>query len=423
MSDSLTEAQFNRLSRTIMGNPSASVRKEALLEIRKLDHAGLGDLYQQVIADDKDDDVRDLAQNLLNKYEIQEALKRGSFEKPAATIPVPEPEPTSEPTWLERNYPSEPKPSTTTLGELLEKPSGPAWTCRFCGTENSGGIQCASCGAERNLDIITEEALRKRKSQENSPLGFNDVFLLQPTNMSYLLGQSKLVSTMGRLGLGCTALFLLPFVAIGLFVIIFAGTEWRNYYILDTSGVVVRGQYTDKYITTDDDDGGTTYYVDYVYEVNERPFIGNHSVSWDVYNRAGIGEGVSILYAPNDPSLSRIEGTNDISTPVFLTFFAVCWNLISWGVFLGIIIGGIRDRQLSRDGQLVRGELLGMTGRSGSKGAYSVTAEYSFLPPDEGDVIFNKQTAQRNDLRGATFPDKGTPIMVLYKNRKHFKML
>ena len=99
------------------------------------------------------------------------------------------------------------------------------------------------------------------------------------------------------------------------------------------------------------------------------------------------------------------------------------WNLISWGILLAIIVGAIRDRQLVRDGQLVRGELLSIKGRSGSKGSYSVTAEFSFLPPDEGDLIVDKQTAQRNDLRGASLPGKGTPVMVLYKNRKHFKML
>ena len=421
MSDSLTEAQFNRLSRTALGNPSASVRKEALLELRKLDHTGLDALLKQVAAEDKDAEVRDLAQNLLRKYEIDQALKHGTFETPV-TIPKPEPEPAPEPDWLQRDYPSEPK--TTTIGELLESSGKSIWTCRFCGTENIGGDKCASCGAERSSELIVEEeAPRKRKSQDDSSPAFNDVFLLRPANMAYVRDQNKAVLTLGRLGLGCTALFLLPFVAIGVFVIIFAGVEWRNYHILNTTGMVTRGEYTNKYITTDDDDGGTTYHVEYLYEVNERVFSGSDTVSREAYSGAGVGEGIGILYAPGDPGLSTLEGANDIGTPIFLTFFAGFWNLVSWGIFLALIVGAYRDRQLVRDGQLVNGELLSINGRNGSKGSYHVTAEFSFLPPDEGEVIFGKQTAQRNDLRGASLPGKGTPVMVLYKNRKHFKML
>lgn len=420
MSDSLTEAQFNRLSRTVLSNPSASVRKEALLEIRKLDHAGMGELYQQVIANDQDDEVRDLAQNLLNKYEIQQALKRGSFETPAS-VPVPEPErqPEAEPDWLRDQY----QPKTTTIGELLEKPSGPAWTCRFCGTENTGGSKCASCGAERSSEQAIAEAPRKRKSRDNAPADVSDVFLLQPSSMAYLLGQKKTMTTLNGLGAGCSSLFMLPFLIVGILVIAFAAVEWRNYHLLETTGEIVRGRYSNKYITTDDDDGGTNYHVEYTYEVNGGLFSGSDTTSWEDYNRAGIGEGINILYAPSDPSLSAIEGMNDIGTPIFLTVFSLIWNLFSWGIFAGIIISLIRDRQLMRDGQTVRGELLSIRGYNGSKGKYYVNAEYTFLPPDSDELLTGKNRVQRSDLRGASLPGKGTPVMVMYKNRRHFKML
>ncbi len=421
MSEALTEAQFNRLSRTVLGNPSASVRKEALLEIRKLDHPALGAVLKQVAAEDKDDEVRDLAQNLLRKYEIDQALKHGSFETPTA-VAVPEVETKSEPEpdWLQRDYPSEPK--TTTIGELLESSGKPVWTCRFCGTENTGGDTCASCGAERSRERIVEEDVpRKRKARDNA--GFGDVFLLDPSNMRFLLGQVKVFSAMSAFGTGCTVLFLLPFLAIGLFVIVMAGTEWRSYHLLNTTGVMTRGEFTNKYITTDDDDGGTNYHIEYLYEVNERPFMGSDTVSRDAYNRAGIGEPISIVYAPSDPGISALEGANDISSPIFLTVFAAFWNLISWGVFLAMIVGLFRDRQLSRHGQTVRGELMSISGHRGSKGKYYVTAHYNFLPPGDSELLTGQTRAQRNDLRGAALPDKGTPVMVLYRNRSHFKML
>jgi hypothetical protein len=425
MSESLNEAQFNRLSRTVLNNASASARKEALLEIRKLDHPGLGALLKQVSAEDKDDEVRDLAQNLLRKYEIDQALKRGSFEEPAAPLTVPEPErtpePEPEPDWLRDQY--QPEPETTTLGELLESSGKRTWTCRYCGTENVGGQTCTSCGAERGIELFEEEAPRKRKSRDDSLADFSDAFFLQPSSMAYLLGKTSLGSALNSVGTGCAVLFLLPFIAIGLFVIVFAGTEWRSYHILNTTGQVVRGEYTDKYITTDDDDGGTTYHVDYRYEVNGITYTGSHSVDQGLYSRVENGAGVDILYAPGDPGLSRVEGTNDISTPIFLTVFAVFWNLISWGIFLAAIVGYRQDRQLMREGQLVRGELVNISGRNGSKGRYYVSADYRFQPPDGGIPISKRQTATRDDLRRTGLPEAGTPVMVMYKNRKHFKML
>lgn len=421
MSESLNEAQFNRLSRTVLNNASASARKEALLEIRKLDHPGLGAVLKQVIAEDKDEEVRDLAQNLLRKYEIDQALKHGSFETPA-TVVAPAPEPAPEPDWLQRDYSSEPK--TTTISELLESPGKPVWNCRFCGTENIDGDTCAACGAERTPErIVAEEAPRKRKPLPDTVSNFDDVFLLDPANRRFLLGEVKMISAVSGLGAGCMVLFLMPFLLIGLFVIIMAGVEWRSYHLLSTTGVITRGEYTNKYITTDDDDGGTNYHIEYRYEVNKRTFTSSDTVSSDVYYRAGIGEPVSIIYAPSDPSVAAVEGTNDISTPIFLTVFAAFWNLISWGMFLAMVVGLLRDRRLSRDGQVVRGELTSISGRRGSKGRYIVTAHYSFVPPDGNELLTGKTTAQRNDLHAAALPDKGTPVMVLYRNRSHFKML
>jgi hypothetical protein len=419
MSDSLTEAQWNRLSRSVVNNASASARKEALLEIRKLDHPGLADLLRQVAAEDKDDEVRDLAQNLLNKLEIQQALKSGSFEKSAPPV-VPAPEP--EPDWLNRDYTSESTP--TSIGELLETPRTGAWTCNFCGTENSSGQNCISCGAERSIErYVEDEAPRKRKPDDAAQADFSDVFLLQPSSMAYLLGKASIGAAVNSLSAGCGALFLLPFIAIGVFVVFLAVSEWRNYHILNTTGQITQGLYTGRHYTTDDDDGGTTYYAEYQYEVAGTPYYGSHSVSYELYNRVEKGGGVNILYAPSNPGLARIDGTNDVSMPAFLTLFALLWNGISWGIFGSIIVSHRRDRELARDGQLVRGELVSASGQTGSKGKYYVTARYRFQPPDSGEPIVRNQTALRSDMRNTAMPAAGTPVMVLYKNRKRFKML
>ncbi len=422
----LTNATFNRLARTALNNPSTSARKEALLELRKLDHPGVVELLQKVIAQDKDAEVVDLAQNLLRKQEIQGMIERGSFDEAVETAPDPFDNSASMSDDLELTEYQE-KAKTPTLGQIWAGED--RWTCRFCDTENTGGNYCDSCGAERGgtrteSDEKPKRAEKvKRKVKTDEVLDIGDVFLLQPANAAFMLGQRTIASTFSGISFGCVGLFLLPFLAIGIFVIVMAGVEWRNYTLLNTTGVVVRGEYTGKYIDEDDDDGGVSYHARYEYRVNDILYQGEHSIGQDIYNRVEQGAGVNIIYAPSDPSVSRIEGEQGIENALFFTFFALFWNLISWGMFLGMVISRRRDRILSREGQMVRGERRGISTRRDSDGDLQFTAEYSFVPPDGGDVIFRKQTAQRNDLKNGTLPDKGTPVMVLYKDRKHFKML
>lgn len=408
----LSEAALNRLARTILHNPSASARKEALLELRTSDHPRVPELLQKVIAEDKDADVRDLAQNLLRKHEIQGMIERGSFEEPtyddlvdAALDDIDQME-----------YEEVP-----TLGQLWA--SGGTWVCRFCGSENTGGSTCNSCGGDRQGTSGEPDAKPKRKTIQEDATNFDDVFLLQPANMAFLLGKRTIATAFSGISFGCGALFLLPFLAVGIFVIVMAVVEWRNYHLLNTTGVVVRGEYIGKYIDEDDDDGGVTYYAEYEYIVDDQQYQGEHSVSQEFYGRVERGAGVDIIYAPSDPTVSRISSEQGIESAIFFTVFALFWNLISWGMFIGMMVGRSRDRALARDGQMVRGELLDITTRRDSDGDLQVTAEYSFVPPDGGDVIFKKQSAQRNDLKNGTLPDKGTPVIVLYKDRKHFKML
>ncbi|HLV36607.1 MAG TPA: DUF3592 domain-containing protein [Spirillospora sp.] len=404
---SLSDAQFNRLARTVLHNPSASARKEALLELRQFDHPEVAGLLQQVIAGDKDAEVRDLAQNLLRKQTLADMIEQGSFDE-RADAPMDGDE-------------ADTRRDVPTLGELWA--AGDVWVCRFCGAENTGGSVCASCGAERSARQVADASRKRKPKIEVIHGSYDDVFLLQPANKAFLLGKRRIISTFSGFGLGCGGLFMLPFLAVGIFVLVLAVIEWRNYHLLNTTGVVVQGTYTGRHQVVDDDDGDITYYADYEYLVNDTIYTGDHSVSRELYNRVEPGMRVDIRYVPSDPAISRIEGTNGIEEALFFTVFAAFWNLISWAIFAGMIVSFRRDRRLSRLGKLVRGELLNATSRRDSDGDYHVTVEYSFVPPDGGDVIFKKQSAQRNDLKNKPLPAKGSPVMVLYKDRRHFKML
>lgn len=401
MSDALTNAAFNRLSRTALNNPSVTVRKETLLELRKLDHAQVDDVLREVIASDSDAGVRDLAQNLLRKHEINAMLKAGRFDA------VPEAFPMSEELIDDFSFDEAPARETTTT-------SGDDWTCRFCDTVNPAMMrECASCGAAREVETKRPTVFPGVRT--------GDTFFLHPYNQKFINQTSGRLASKANMAPGCMLLFILPFVAAGLVVIFFAVREWNRYQILSTTGVTTRGEYTGSRIDNDDD--GTTYYLSYRFETGEQVYIDEHSVSYDLYRSGEKGAPVDILYAPSDPSISRIAGTNTLTTPLFLTIFSILWNLISWGFLFVVVNGTRRDRLLAREGLPVQGEVLEARGTTSSKSNYTVKVKYGFTPPDSRQRITKTESSQRNDLKGRSLPKYGTPVTVLYRNVKHFRML
>lgn len=415
---SLTEAQFNRLERTALNNPSASARKEALLELRKLEHPRVDEVFRQVIAQDQNAEVRDLAQNLLRRHEIQDMIERGSFEAPPVT-----PDSSTLADEIEQmTYDDAPVP---TVGEILSEPESNAgadrWTCRFCGTENTGGHYCDSCSAHRAATERAVSAPRKPRTKIGAD-DFEDVFLLQPGNRRFLTGERQtIVTPLNTPGSGCALLFLLPFVLVGLFSLGMAVYEWHKYNLLNTTGVVTQGEYIERYYE-DDDDGGREYYARYTYEVDGMRLDSSHRIPYEVYNRVERGARVDVLYVPSAPDISRIDGTNGNEEAIFFTIFGVLWNAITWGILIGFVYSHKRDQQLAREGQLVRGELLRTRG-TWHKSNYKLRVDYRFTPPDGDRPLQKSQTATRNDLKQKPRPEEGTPVAVLYKDRSHFKML
>jgi hypothetical protein len=395
----LSDAAFNRLERTILHNPSASARQAALLEIQQMAHPGINDLLRQVIAEEKDPEVRDLAQNLLRQRELQTRLDTGAFAD-------------ADPPTIDdlMRVPYQDEETAAPRSRF----SRDTWDCRFCGSENRGGDHCAACGAERGAD---RPAAAPRKRPDD-PHSFDDVFLLYPGNRLFISGNSRRIAGMS---VGCGLLFMLPFLLVGVFTLFLALNAWNDYTVLNTTGVKVIGQYTGRHYNDDDD--GTTYYASYQYTVGDTVYNGEQSIGSDLYNRVERGASVEIIYAPGNPGLSRLASTDMLAEPLFMTAFTVFWNLISWGIFLGILLGRRRDQRLVREGQLVRGEIRSISGTTDSDGDFQLRVEYRFTPPDGGETIFRTETQQRNDMKNVTLPPQGTPVAILYRDRQTFKLL
>ncbi len=423
MGSALDNAELKRLARTILKNPSASARKAALLDIRKSEHPQVLALLERVVKDDKDAEVRDLASNILSKRRIETMLEEGTFEDAADISDL---EPTTRPDGVPppmppdiQNVAQEPGSAYDDLDELQYHTvaDDSAWTCRFCDTNNIGGHYCDSCGAHRG---DTDTIMPPDHRRPALPIDDN-IFLLHTTNRKVLTGKKQATFTFSGSGSGCIMLFMVPFILAGLVVGYFAVKDWQEYQLLQREGITVSGNYVSR--RYDNDDDGTTYYVAYQFYTGDRTYQNEHSVNQALYNRVEPGAPVQVIYALSNPTVSRIDGTQGISTAIGLTVFTVFWNLISWGVFLGMFISNSRDKRLSREGQWVRGELLAASGRRDSDGDFQLKVEYSFVAPDMGQVIFKTESAQRNDLKNGDLPEKGTPIGVLYRNPNHFRML
>ena len=146
--------RIKELGLDALKNPNPNLRKEALLELRNYDTSLINDVLERVIQKDRDKEVRDLAQNLLTKRQLQDA------QRPS-------------------------KPTTSSKPPVTPKGSNASWTCSFCGSETTDSHRCPNCGAERQAAHNLVAA--KTAVDVNT-------FLLNPAHRDYVLGKSSSLS-------------------------------------------------------------------------------------------------------------------------------------------------------------------------------------------------------------------------------------
>jgi hypothetical protein len=69
------------------------------------------------------------------------------------------------------------------------------------------------------------------------------------------------------------------------------------------------------------------------------------------------------------------------------------------------------------------GTLEQASGYDDGDGGYMVTVEYEFLAPGEGWIHKTSKEVLRNDLQKKPLPERGTPVLVWYKDRENFVIL
>jgi ribosomal protein L32 len=367
--------RIKELGLDALKNSNPNLRKVALLELRKYNAPIVADVFERIIEKDHNKEVRDLAHNLLTQHRIQAAQR-----------------------------PPEPK----------SKANDPnAWKCAFCGSEVTAHDRCPNCGAERNDKIAFD-----METDARSALDANE-FLMKPEHESFVLGRSKTLSRGTPFRMVFPGCFMMMFVLCGLTFLSLVINDTYQALLIAMQGVPTEARYTNRRISSGDD--SDTYYLTYEYTVRERRFSHQQSVSSALYENAEIGGRTQILYAPSNPSIAKIVGTNQVQW--FLVGFVLLWNGIVWLIVIGLVSQYRLEKLLERKGRLLKGKILDVSHSTDSDGDLTLHVKYEFQSPESGKLLAKHERAQRNDLKHNQMPLLGTPIHVLYYNDRNFMLL
>ncbi len=193
---------------------------------------------------------------------------------------------------------------------------------------------------------------------------------------------------------GCMIIFSLFWTAFSLLFVIFPlamfWREWQDYTLLKASGETAQGVVIDRRI--DEDSDGDSYYVTYrfmapVAKEDHQYFSHEQSVNRKTYRVLHPETRVNIVYAPSDPSVSRLEGK--LGSPFYLLFIA---SIGGFFVLIGLAIlssGWKTMRQasaLKRRGQPAQATVLDTWTDQDSDGDKVYCVAYRFIPPGRPQV-------------------------------------
>jgi len=159
-------------------------------------------------------------------------------------------------------------------------------------------------------------------------------------------------------------------------------------------------------------------YVTYQYTVAGHVYTQEEPVTQTGYDQMSIGSSIRVRYLADRPNEARLLGG-------YLRYTAAEVVYVLFGIFALFLIvfpfwAAWEDYRFARDGQLLNGTLIGVSGRR-TKNGYRVTFEYTTYSP-LGVELRGKTGVIRRDLRN-NLPETGYPVKVLYIDDKHHRML
>lgn len=239
--------------------------------------------------------------------------------------------------------------------------------------------------------------------------------------------------------------FMTVFNMISTMLMVFAGSVFLFWYgydfytnqretrLLAQAGQVGDGVVVDQVIRRFEDH--TDYLVDYRFihplpNGEPRSYGRMAEVTRETFEQLEYGQRVEVRFVPGEPTISRMIG--ELPTVQDTTSFVI---LLVVGGSILLILGRIvwaegrklrHFRNLTRNGRLIQGVVLGAETEAGDDDTLMVTLRYRFTPPD-GGVIDNEQRIpifynQRRGVSAEDFP-AGRPILLWYMNHDTYKVL
>lgn len=275
----------------------------------------------------------------------------------------------------------------------------------------------ASAAAPVSVGELMQQASPEYTAHQNPASG--TMFLFDSANTDFVRGRAARPPRISWRSLTCGVLFISIFVLVGIGAVLFAIYEYDIWRRLDEYGVTANGVFTGRHISSGED--SDSYYVDYRFVYNNEMYTGREQVEWDFYNRTQTGAPTTLVLLPDDPTTSRIAGYNERRN--FPMIFAVIWNSIV-GLFLLIGFFVMRSHnKLMREGRVVHGRVIEAHGHTDSDNNYIVSVKYDFIAPDTQEVINGYHSQTLNSLRNAPLPQPDNTVAVMYRNKRHHRLL
>lgn len=225
-------------------------------------------------------------------------------------------------------YPAKPEPETTTQDETER-------------TRQAAMEWLAGLGLE--VEDTETEAIRDEDEQDE-----NESEASRPPLPAWTRGLERPKPTTPYNGNGCSLIFAIVWTSFSfLFVVVGIGfyrNQRQEYNLLRQEGLLATGTITE--LVIDDDGDSTSYDVYYRFTAQVggtgRVLDQWQSVSKKEFESFRVGEQVQIIYAPSDPTISRLQavfGPPDLVLPLCFGGMGSLFTLIGVALFLGSLRG------------------------------------------------------------------------------------
>ncbi len=245
-----------------------------------------------------------------------------------------------------------------------------------------------------------------------------ETFLFNPENEGLIMGEKKQPAFDSSVG--CLALIMVPFVLAGLLILGLAVSEWVRVVRLSTDFAVVNARLVSLEIDSNDDTN--SYYVTYRFPVDGHQQTVTEAVDFRLFYSLAEDIPFEVRYVRSDPQTATIKPLR-LTTAIAGSLFALLWNALVIPVTFFAAANYRRQRQLSRYGHILLGEIVSCRGKSGDDNKFTLEVSYRFRPPRAPRAIEGRESRLRNDLTDQALPQSGTTVRILYLNEKNFCLL